>query len=82
MSEKKTNDVEPPSRGILAEIGRSFVQGAKESLFVALVGAVIGAVVLGGFGGKYFGWSGLGVGILAGALVGAMVGWWLYASVY
>lgn len=80
MSEKEPGNPESPIRGFLGEFGRSILQGIKESLGVALVGAVIGAAVLGGFGAKYFGWSGFGIGLAAGAVIGGLVFWWLYAS--
>ena len=42
--------------------------------------AILGALVLGCLGGYYFGWTGLGIGLLAGAVIGAILFWWMFMS--
>lgn len=80
MTDQETDKAESPNPGILGTIGRSIAEGARNSLRWAAVGAIIGALLLGGLGGYYFGWSGLGVGLLAGAVIGALVFWWLFMT--
>lgn len=77
MSEKQTDNAASPIRSFFAEIGRSLVDGAKETLLWLLAGAAIGALALGAAGAYYFGWSGFGIGLLVGAIAGALVSLWL-----
>ena len=71
--------------GFLNAVGRFFVDVGKGllddlglSFRWALWGAMIGAVLLGGTGFWYFGWEGLGLGLLAGAVLGGVGAWLLY----
>lgn len=81
MSEKKIHETRQPTRGFFAELGRSLAEGAWETLRWVLVGAVVGAVALGGVGGYYFGWSGFGYGFLVGAVVGGLASLWLASEI-
>ena len=57
------------------------IEDAKSTLLWTLGGAVTGALILGGLGAFYFGWSGFGIGLLAGAVVGILVVWWFAAQI-
>ena len=81
MSDKEPSPTESPHHGFLREVGRSVVDEAKSSLKWTLGGAVTGAVILGGVGAYYFGWSGLGIGLVAGAVIGILVVWWFAAQI-
>ncbi len=80
MTEQEPEKSDSEWPGFWAYVGRSFADGAKESLRWFLIGAVIGAVVLGGVGAYYFGWTGLGIGLIAGAVIGGIGLWWMYMS--
>lgn len=63
---------------VARDVGKEFVSETKETLKWALGGAIVGALILGGVGAKYFGLPGLGWGALAGSVVGAVAGALLY----
>lgn len=81
MSENKSDKTSSPTPGFFVELGRSFADGAWETLRWVLVGAVVGAIALGGAGGYYFGWSGFGYGLVVGAVIGGLASLWLASEV-
>ena len=81
MSEKEPSHSDSPDHGFLREIGRSLLDDAKSSLLWTLGGAVTGALIVGSLGAYYFGWSGLGIGLMAGAVIGILVVWWFGANI-
>lgn len=60
------------------EVGRGLVEEAKDSLRSAALGALLGAIVVGGGGLYYFGLFGLGAGAVVGALVGGAMFWFAH----
>lgn len=77
----KEDSEEPGSMGsILKDAGRSAVNEAKSTFKWLLGGAAVGALIVGGAGGFFLGWTGLGYGLIAGAVIGAFVTLWLMAE--
>ena len=81
MSEKKVDETGAPDRGFFRELGRSLANGVWDALRWILVGGILGAIALGSAGGYYFGWSGLGIGLLVGAIAGALAALWLASEI-
>lgn len=75
-----TAEQEPKQESLGREIGRGLVEEGRSSLRFAGFGAVIGAVVLGGVGFKFFGLPGLAIGAAIGAIVGGVGAWLMYLS--
>ena len=65
----------------LKQMGQSALDDAKSTLKWLLIGAGIGAIVLGGAGGVFLGWTGLLYGAAAGAVFGALATLWLMSEI-
>ena len=81
MSQEEPRHSNSPNQGFLREMGRSLLDDAKSSLRWTLGGAVTGALIVGGLGAYYLGWSGFGIGLVAGAVIGILVVWWFAAQI-
>ena len=57
---------------ILNEVKQAIKREFKEYLWWFIVGAVIGGILLGGFGLYFFALKGLGIGLVVGAILGGI----------
>ena len=75
----------PDSESFIKELGRGVGKGLLRetgaTIKWAVGGAVLGALVAGGFGLWKFGITGMGIGAIAGAVIGGAAGGWAYISV-
>jgi hypothetical protein len=83
MSEDNQSDqVEASKSGLVKDValdvGKGLLSETKITLKWALVGAFIGALIVGGAGFWFLGLKGLGMGALIGAVIGAIAGGGLY----
>lgn len=81
ISEEKETEQE----SLLREIGTELKEELKDEVSTwfrwALGGAVVGSIILGGFGIYVAGFSGFLVGAVAGALIGGIGAWIFYILV-
>lgn len=82
QSDDPNSAPKPNSEGLVKEtareIGKGLVGEIKNILMWGLGGAILGALVLGGFGFAKFGQTGLGIGAVAGGVIGAVLGAGVY----
>jgi len=71
---------ETESRSLLGEVGQGLKNEAKSWLLWAGIGAVIGALTLGGLGLYLMGALGLFGGAAAGAILGGLGAWLFYMN--
>ena len=67
-------------RNIVIEMLAGFFSGLKSALKWVLIGAGIGAVILGSAGAVFLGFEGAIFGAAAGAVIGGFVVLWLYSE--